>query len=398
MSPHVLTLNAGSSSLKFALFRAEGLVCRAIGQVDGLTVGGTTGDAALAVRTFGAAGEEGRLSHPLPSGADHRTAMQAILGWIGASTDDASVSAIGHRVVHGGMYFDGPIVLTEEAMRRIEALSPLAPLHQPHNIAGIRAAATTFAGVPQIACFDTAFHRGHPAEEDAYAIPRALHAEGIRRYGFHGLSYEYVAGRLREIAPERAMGRVVICHLGNGASICGLLDGRSVTSTMGFSPLDGLPMGTRCGQIDPAVVLHLMTAKGMTATEVSDLLHRRSGLMGLSGISADMRELEASDAPEARDAIAYFCARIRREIGGIAAVLGGVDLIAFTGGIGENSSRVRADALSRMGWLGVALDIDANDRHAGVISTSGSAIAVHVVRTNEELMIARHAARLATAA
>ncbi|KAF0124391.1 MAG: acetate kinase, partial [Methylocystaceae bacterium] len=286
---------------------------------------------------------------------------------------------------------------TGEVIDRLEKLVPLAPLHEPHNIAGIKAAREAWPESIQVACFDTAFHRSHPFVNDVFALPRQYYAEGVRRYGFHGLSYEYVSTRLREVSPSHAKGRVVVAHLGNGASMCAIQNGRSVASSMGFTALDGLPMGTRCGQLDPGVVLYLMQEKKLGAEEISNLLYKESGLKGLSGISHDMRELEASGAAEAREAIDYFVFRIRRELGGLAAVLQGIDAIVFCGGIGENAWRVRERVLEGMEWLGVELDRPANERQREVISSAKSPVRVFVIPTNEEQIIARHALQLADA-
>jgi acetate kinase len=279
MSDHILTVNAGSSSLKFALFAVGTLDCVAIGQIEGL---GT--DPHLTVRNHRG---ERVLSDPLEGEgfvADHAGALRMVLTVVRDHFPDARVAAVGHRVVHGGLAYAMPVVVTDETMQRLAALESLAPLHQPHNLSGIAAAMTAFPDVPQVACFDTAFHRAHPFVNDAFALPRALYEQGVRRYGFHGLSYEYVAGRLAEVAPFHARGRVVICHLGSGASMCAIRNGQSVASTMGFSALDGLPMGTRPGQLDPGVLLYLMEQKGMDAKAISDLLYKESGLKGLSGI------------------------------------------------------------------------------------------------------------------
>ena len=389
MSDHILTINAGSSSIKFALFDAAALDCAALGQVDGI-------------------GSHPRLTlrngrgEPLPADvsagerlvADHAGALATILAVIRERFPNARVAAAGHRVVHGGPDFAAPVVVTADILRQLEAFVPLAPLHQPHNVSGIAAAMRTFPGVPQVACFDTAFHRAHPFVNDVFALPRALYEQGVRRYGFHGLSYEYVTGRLAEISPFHAGGRVVVCHLGAGASMCAARQGVSVASTMGFSPLDGLPMATRPGQLDPGVLLYLMDQKGMDAKSISDLLYRESGLKGLSGISGDMRDLEASDDPRARQAIEYFVFRVRREIGGMAAVLQGLDAIVFCGGIGENSRTIREAVLTGMEWIGIELDPARNRAGADVISADRSAVRVFVIRTNEELMIARHTAEL----
>jgi acetate kinase len=385
VTQHILTLNAGSSSLKFALFDAEVLTCSAIGQIEGLGVA-----ASMSVKD--GAGKAIPTPELLVSGThlDHAGALRIILAFIEERFPDVGIAAVGHRVVHGGSGFDGPVFINTEVIQQLEALSPFAPLHQPHNLAGIAAAMTAFPDVPQIACFDTAFHRGHPFLQDTFALPRYLYDEGVRRYGFHGLSYEYVSQKLREVSPGVAKGKVIVCHLGNGASVCAIQNGRSISSTMGFSPLDGLAMGTRSGQLDAAVVLYLLEQKGMSAAAISDLLYRQSGLKGLSGISSDMRMLEASDHPHASEAIDYFTSRIRREIGGLAAVLEGVDAIIFAGGIGENATAIRASVLSGLTWLGVDMDPELNQIGAQTISRAGSSVAAFVIKTNEELMIAQH--------
>jgi len=298
---------------------------------------------------------------------------------------------VSHRVVHGGVTLTDPVRVDDALLAQLAQLVPLAPLHQPHNLAGIRAAQAAFPDTPQIACFDTAFHRSHPFVADTFALPRHFYDEGIRRYGFHGLSYEFIARRLRELDPLRAQGRVIVAHLGNGASMCAMMDGRSVASTMGFTALDGLPMGTRCGQLDPGVLLYLMSEKGMDARAISDLLYKESGLKGLSGESHDVRTLEASSRPAARDALAYFTDRGRREIGGLAACLGGIDALVLTGGIGENAARVRSAMLNDMEWMGIAIDHEANLRHEPVISQPGSRVQVRVMATDEERMLAEHA-------
>jgi acetate kinase len=286
------------------------------------------------------------------------------------------------------------VIVDDAVMATLETLVPLAPLHQPNNLAPIRAMRARLPGVPQVACFDTSFHRGHPEVADRFAIPDAMYRQGVRRYGFHGLSYEYVASRLPEIDPALARGRVIVLHLGSGASMCALEAGRSVDSTMGFTALDGLPMGTRPGQLDPGVVLHMMTTLGMDARQIERILYHESGLKGLSGISNDMRDLEASDAPAAKLAIDYFVYRIAKEAGALAAALGGVDGLVFTAGIGENSARIRARVCARCAWLGVELDPAANEAKASRITTPTSRVPAFVVPTNEELMIARHTLRL----
>lgn len=387
MAEHILTINAGSSSLKFALFEAGELNCVAIGSLDGL---GT--DPHLAIKDG-----EGRkiLSDPLEGEAfvdDHDEAIATVLAALAKLFLHAAVAAVGHRVVHGGLAFSSPVIVDDGIIEQLSGLVPLAPLHQPHNLAGIVAAERAFPGVPQVACFDTAFHRAHPFVNDAFALPRSLYEEGLRRYGFHGLSYEYVTGKLAEIAPFHAKGRVIVCHLGSGASMCAIRNGSSIASTMGFSALDGLPMGTRPGQIDPGVLLYLMDQKGMDAKAISDLLYHSSGLKGLSGISNDMRDLEASDDPHAKQAIDYFVFRVRREVGAMAAVLGGLDAIVFCGGIGENSKMIRECVLEAMEWIGIELDLDRNRANEEVISSERSRVRAFIIRTNEELMIARHTA------
>lgn len=391
MSEHILTVNAGSSSLKFALFATHGLDCVAIGMIDGL---GTDPNFVMKdgkgqkVMTDALEGER--------FVADHHGALSTVLDALARQFPQARIGAVGHRVVHGGMAYSAPVLVDDAILEQLTGFVPLAPLHQPHNLSGIQAAQVAFPGVPQVACFDTAFHRAHPFVNDAFALPRSLYDEGVRRYGFHGLSYEYVTGRLAEIAPFHAKGRVIVCHLGSGASMCAIRNGYSIASTMGFSALDGLPMGTRPGQIDPGVLLYLMDQKGMDAKAISDLLYKSSGLKGLSGISNDMRDLEASDDPRAKQAIDYFVFRLRREIGAMAAVLGGLDAIVFCGGIGENSRLIRESALEAMEWIGIELDLDRNREGADLISSERSRVRAFIIRTNEELMIARHTQQLLT--
>ncbi|MAM62888.1 acetate/propionate family kinase [Maritimibacter sp. UBA3975] len=387
---HLLVLNAGSSSLKFGLYDQGAepeMLCR--GLVD--RIGG-----AATVTLRAPEGERLTTRELSPERAvDHAGALADVLETIGERFPDARISAVGHRVVHGGMDYAEPVVLTSEILADLEGFIPFAPLHQPHNLAGIRAALEAFPQAVQVACFDTAFHRGHPFVNDTFALPRRYYESGVRRYGFHGLSYDYVSGALRERAPDDHAGRVVIAHLGNGASMCGLHGGKSVASSMGFSALDGLPMGTRSGQLDPGVVLHLMTAEGMDADAIERLLYKESGLLGMSGESHDMRTLLASDNPHAAEAIDYFCFRIRRELGGLAAALKGLDALVFTGGIGENAGAIRASVCADLGWLGIALDPERNADNAPVISRDGAPVTVHVIPTNEERVIARAAAALA---
>lgn len=398
MSDRLLTLNAGSSSLKFALFEHDAGSEQAIvrGQVGGL--GGRS--PRLTVHDAGGAAlaDAALIRDPDPeaAAADPRLALAAVIAWLDERFPGLAPAAIGHRVVHGGIDHEGPVAIDDRVFAALDRLSPLAPLHQPHNLAGIRAARKAWPGVPQIACFDTAFHRGHSFVNDVFALPRRFYDEGVRRYGFHGLSYEYIAARLRERAPREACGRIAVAHLGNGASICALRAGVSIGSTMGFTALDGLPMGTRCGQIDPGVVLWLMQQKGLDADEVTALLYNESGLKGLSGISGDMRELLASEAPEAKQAVDYYVTRVRRELGAMAALAGGLDGIVFTGGIGENAAPIRSMVLADMRWLGIEIDAERNRlaRAADdpVITTDGAAVTVRVMATDEERMIARHCA------
>ncbi len=383
---HVVTLNAGSSSIKFSLyaFDVAGSQALAVGLVEQVH-----GQSHLKVRAAGAVIHD--ESWTLPAGLDfHTEALHHVLAWRRAAFADVTVVAAGHRVVHGGVGFTGPVRVTDAVLAALQALVPLAPLHQPYNIAGILAARAAWPHVVQVACFDTSFHRAHPWVNDTFALPVSFYDEGVRRYGFHGLSYEYVSGRLREVAPLHAAGRVVVAHLGNGASMCAIRDGQSVASSMGFTALDGLPMGTRCGQLDPGVVLYLLGEKGMTPDAVTDLLYRRSGLLGLSGVSSDMRELLASADPAAARAVEYFVFRIRRELGGLAAVLKGLDAVVFCGGIGEHAWQVRERVLEGMEWIGVELDRAANRMDAQVISSERSRVRVFVIPTDEEVMIARH--------
>jgi len=384
----ILTLNAGSSSIKFAVF-APGVkpALRASGQVENLS---PTQQTRLIVEA------DGERQTTAIDANDHAGALAAILDNAEKLFGDATVAGVGHRVVHGGTDFTVPTLLQPDTIAALRALEPLAPLHQPHNLACVEAAATAFPDALQIACFDTAFHRTHPFVNDTFALPRQWFERGVRRYGFHGLSYDYITSEIARTEPELATGRVVIAHLGNGASMCAVRDGRSVGSTMGFTALDGLPMGTRCGQIDPGVLLYMMQHEGMGADAIADLLYRESGLKGLSGLTHDMRTLEASDDPRAAEAIDYFVFRIRRELGGMSAVLGGLDALVFTGGIGENSARVRREVCEGMEWLGIAIDEDRNAGNARDIGTDR--VRVMVIPTNEELVMARAVAGALSAA
>ena len=378
----LLAVNAGSSTIKFGAFAIDGLAPVGHGKVDAL---GTK----RCVFTAEAGGEA--HSEALPD-ADHADAMAALVGWVGRSFVGSGVAACAHRVVHGGPDHAWPLIVDGRVLRELEAFVPLAPLHQPHNLAGIAAMAKVLPDTPQVACFDTAFHRDHPKVAEVYAIPADLTAAGVRRYGFHGLSYEYISKRLRGIDPALADGRVVVAHLGSGASLCALKDGRSVDSTMGFTALDGLPMATRTGQIDPGVVLHLWR-QGLGADEIERMFYKESGLKGLSGLSGDMRELQASDSPEAAFAIDYFCYRVAREIGALAVSLGGLDGLVFTAGVGENAPAIRADICARLGIFGVAVDSAANVEGAERFDADGSAVKLLRVPTDEERMLAAHAAR-----
>lgn len=380
----ILVLNAGSSSLKFQIFGIGGSepAMQVKGQIDGIGTRpqfkASAGDGAvLADRALDVA-EAGDLP----------AATRFLHGWL-AGLNGFSLRAIGHRIVHGGTDFAAPVRIDAEVLDKLTALESLAPLHQPNNLAPIRMVLQALPQLPQVACFDTAFHRGHPAVADTYAIPRALHDAGIRRYGFHGLSYDYIAHRLPQVAPDLARAKVVVAHLGSGASMCAMIAGRSVESTMGFTALDGLPMGTRPGQLDPGVVLHLVQGMGMTGVQISDLLYRQSGLKGLSGISNDMRDLQSSPDAQAAFAIEHFIHRAAMAVGALAAAMDGIDALVFTAGIGENSPAIRAALCARLAWLGAALDADANEAGATVISAPKARLKVLVIPTNEELMIAR---------
>ena len=386
----VLVVNAGSSSVKFQIFEVAtdgGLARRIKGQMDGigsrprLRASGADG-AGLIDRTYQVA-----------EVADVPAALAVAGAWL---RQDQAVDpiAVGHRVVHGGPDYDRPVLVDDNVVSRLERYVSLAPLHQPHNLAPIRSIRARFPALPQIACFDTAFHRGHDAVAEHFAIPESFYQEGVRRYGFHGLSYEYIADRLRVVVPELAAGKVTVAHLGSGASMCALDNGRSIESTMGFTALDGLPMGTRPGQIDPGVLLYLMSEKGMDAAALENLLYRESGLKGLSGISNDMRELQENPDPRARLAVDYFVYRASLCAGMLATALGGLDAFVFTAGVGENSAVIRARIAAKLEWLGVSFDPEANAANVLRISRPQSRVAVLVVPTDEELMIARHTVAL----
>jgi acetate kinase len=388
----IAVVNAGSSSVKFAVYTANadlGLMLK--GQIEGI---GATPRARLS----GARGETLPAPDLPQDGFDHDAATRAMMQIVGPHLDGRDIVAVGHRVVHGGTEFSAPLRLDDEAIERLAAFVPLAPLHQPHNLAVIRAIRAARPELLQIACFDTAFHRGQPALAQAFALPRQYAAAGIRRYGFHGISYEYVSSRLDAVAPEIARARVIIAHLGNGASLCAIREGRSVASTMGFTAVDGLVMGTRCGALDPGVLIYLMDRYGLGARELEDLIYRKSGLLGVSGLSSDMRALRASPEATAKEAVDLFVYRIQREIGSLAAALGGLDALVFTGGIGENDAAARAEIADGCAWLGLKLDPAANSRSALRVSAPESRIAAFVIKTDEEFEIARRTLALSRTA
>ena len=389
MNDALLVVNAGSSSIKFALFPLAAEIPRRpslSGQIEGIGAGlGTT------LSAVDGGGQT--LAHrPLADCHDHHRAIAFLLDWLDRHGAH-DVAAVGHRVVHGGLDYHEPLLIDEASLEALAGLIPLAPLHQPHNLEAIRALLKLRPELPQVACFDTAFHRSQPPLAQAFALPRAISAQGVRRYGFHGLSYEYIAHILPEYLGERADSRVVVAHLGNGASMCAMRQRKSTATTMGFTALDGLMMGTRCGNLDPGVLLYLIEQQGMDARSLSRLLYHQSGLLGVSGISQDMRELLASEQPAAKEAIDLFCYRIARELGSLAAALNGLDVLVFTGGIGEHAAPVREAICTQARWLGVEIDAAANSTDAARISAAGSGIAVLVLPTNEEWMIARHTAR-----
>lgn len=390
MDDHVLVLNAGSSSLKFCVFRkpaADGWGLEARGQIEGI---GTA--PRLAVKD----GTGRELADDALAGTvtDGPTALDALAGWLRSRYGGGRLRGVGHRVVHGGAGYTGPTIVTPEVLEDLRRLIPLAPLHQPHNIAAIEAVFDRLPAVPQVACFDTSFHRGQSAVAELVPLPRELCRNGLQRYGFHGLSYEYIASVLPRVAPRIAHGNVIVAHLGSGASLCAMKDGRSVDSTLGFTALDGLCMGTRPGALDPGVVLHLFQGLGQSAKEVESVLYKQSGLLGISGISNDMRDLLDSREPAARLAVDYFVYRAVKEIGALAAVLGGIDGLVFTAGIGERSVEIRRRLCKASAWLGIELDWDANATNGPCISTARSQVEAWVIPTNEELMIARHTGML----
>jgi len=381
----ILVINAGSSSVKFSIFDAGAggaLTACAHGQVEGI---GTL----PYLEVSDAQGR--RLADQRLAADGHDGAIAAIHDWYASHVGgEAGFAGVGHRIVHGGLAYAAPVLIDERVLADLTALTPLAPLHQPHNLAAVRAVTAAAPTVPQVACFDTAFHHGQPALAQEFALPRALTQKGVRRYGFHGLSYEYIVSALPLVAPELVDRKLVVAHLGNGASMCAIDRGRSVATTMGFTAVDGLPMGTRTGALDPGVILYLLDHERMDARAIERLIYSESGLLGVSGISSDMRTLLASAEPAAREAVDLFVYRIGRELGSLAAALGGLDGLIFTGGIGEHAAKIRADACRQAQWLGVALDAAANDHHGPRISAAGSNIPVFVVPTDENLTIARH--------
>jgi len=378
----ILTLNAGSSSIKYSVYRQDNDEPNELiaGQVENL------GPAAKLSITI-----TGNTQNNDIGAADHALAVKAILKSLEPHLDGETVIGVGHRVVHGGVEFDQPVLLTEDVIERLTALIPLAPLHQPHNMACIHAAISTFPHAAQVACFDTAFHRGHQWVNDTFAIPKRFYDKGVRRYGFHGLSYDFISNELDESHPEISDSKLVVAHLGNGASMCAIDNGESVGSTMGFSALDGLPMGTRCGQLDPGVLLYLMD-QGHSSSEISRILYKESGLKGLSGITSDMRELLDSELDDAKKAIDYYVFRIQREIGAMAAILGGLDALVFCGGIGENAHQIRARVVENLGFLGLKIDTKANQNND--TNVHSGPIPILVINTDEERVIARAVDRL----
>jgi acetate kinase len=387
-SDALVVLNAGSSSLKFSVYAIGSgtLALEANGQIEGLTEAAhfVARDARGAI-----IGEQHWPAHAL----DHVGATARLLNFIGQALALYRIVAVGHRVVHGGVRFEKPVRVDAEILRALEALIPLAPLHQPHNLAPIRAIAQEAPKLPQVACFDTSFHRTQPPLAQAFALPPSVTERGVRRYGFHGLSYEYIAGELPSIDAVAARGRAIVAHLGNGASMCALQGGMSIATTMGFTALDGLMMGTRTGALDPGVVLYLQDELEMDARAIEDLLYRQSGLLGVSGISSDMRTLLASNEPRARFAVDLFCYRAAREAASLIGALQGIDAMVFTGGIGENAAPIRERVVTALQWLGFELDPAANEANERRITRATSRLPAYVVATDEELMIARHTHR-----
>ncbi|HTJ90569.1 MAG TPA: acetate/propionate family kinase [Acidocella sp.] len=391
----LLVLNAGSSSIKFGVFAEAGgaagdMVLR--GRVEGL------GARPRLVATNAAGGLLVDQAYAAGQVKDHDQAIGVLAAWLPTAAGQGVLVAAGHRVAHGGMRFGDPVLIDDEVLSELDRLAPLAPLHQPANVAGIRALRARKPELPQVACFDTAFHRRHGEIADRFALPEGLYREGVRRYGFHGLSYDYIARRLPAVAPEISARRIVVAHLGNGASLCGMIGGRSVDTTMSFSSLDGLPMGTRCGPLDPGVLIYLLREKGMSVEAVETLLYTECGLLGLSGVSSDMRDLEASDAPSAKLALDYYIYHICRQIASLAGAMAGIDAIVFTAGIGEKSKKIRKEVCGRLAWLGVDLDDAANEAGGPRITSAASGVSVWVIPTDEECAIASYTVDLLRAA
>ena len=378
MANAVLALNAGSSSLKFALFNGE-LQARLRGSITG--IGGQ------AQFQASVAAGDGAVQEPW-EGRTHEDFLKQLLAWIAARSEGHDIAAVGHRIVHGGQHYTAPVRLDETVLAALEKLNPLAPLHQPHNLSPVQALLALRPGLPQVGCFDTAFHATMPPTARRFGLPRNLEESGVKRYGFHGLSYDYIAARLRQIAPQRAGCRIIVAHLGSGASLCALRDGQSIDTTMGMTALDGMVMSTRVGALDPGALMYL-AGQGMTPEALESLLYLRSGLLGVSGFSGDMRTLLASDRPEAAEAVELFVYRAVREIGALAASLGGLDGLVFTAGIGENSAIIRRRICDGCAWLGVAIEEQANQAQALSISAAGSRVGVWVIPTDEEHTIAR---------
>jgi acetate kinase len=383
LSEKILTINAGSSNLKFALFKFT-----ATGAVSPISRGKIETSQCHSAAHFSNDARPGAPHWLTTEKSDREGSIDDLINW--ADGYKGSLIAIGHRVVHGGTAFTGPALVSEQVLEQLDQLSPLAPLHQPSNLSAIRAAMLVRPGIPQVACFDTAFHRGRAKVKTRFALPREYENAGIERYGFHGLSYEYIAEALRSIAPEVAYARVIVAHLGSGASLCALHYGKSIDTTMSFTPLDGVPMATRCGAIDPGVLLYLMRKRGMGAADVEDLLYNRAGLLGVSGLSGDMRFLLSSNEPSAIEAIELFCFRVAREIGALTTSLGGLDGLVFTAGIGERAPQIRHQICAQIEWLGISIDSDANGRGPGQISSANSRVGVWAIPTDEEMMIAKH--------
>jgi acetate kinase len=387
MGGPILVVNAGSSSIKYSAYRAEtghSPVLQFKGQVEGI-------GSAPHMAAYDANGTTiAEKRWPSGSSLGHDAIFGVLTGWTKERLGGQAPTAVGHRIVHGGLRFAGPVRIDQEVLGELDALCPLAPLHQPHNLAAVRAIAAIAPSLPQVACFDTAFHHGQPEIARRFALPRELHDDGVQRYGFHGLSYEYIASALRTRAPAIARGRVVVAHLGAGASLCAMLDGKSIDTTMGFTALDGLPMGTRCGALDPGVILYLLRERSMNADAIETLLYKRSGLLGVSGVSSDMRTLLASGDPAAKDAVELFVYRICREIGALAATLGGLDGLVFTAGIGEHSPEIRRRVCDRSRWLDIELDAEVNARGEECISTLNSGVSVWAIATDEEATIVKH--------